>query len=287
MNAWLVTNKYYVSENFVLIKQMLIESAKTHNIDIKVLDNVELNCNVNKLVTAKPDFVIFWDKDVKLAKYLENEGIRVFNSSESISVCDDKSLTYIKLHNKNIKMPKTFFSPLLYFHKLVDDESYIESIVSNFEFPVIVKECFGSFGKQVFLINNIKELKEKINEINYRPFIIQEFIKSSFGRDLRVYVVGDKVLGGMLRVNNSGDFRANIELGSIGVNYNLNDEQIKICLDSVKLLGLDFAGVDILFGENDEPILCEVNSNAYFNSFNKIHNINIEDHIFDHILNSI
>ena len=287
MNAWLITNKYFISKSFENLKKLFIESAKNHNIDLRVYNNLEVINILSKNNYFKPSFVLFWDKDVKLANYIELQGIKVFNSSNSIRLCDDKSLTYLKLLNSNIKQPKTLFSPLLYYHNAAEDDDFINFIISKFKFPFVFKECFGSFGQQVYLVNNIDELKNKIKSVDVWPYIIQEFIKSSYGKDLRLYVVGGEVKASMKRENTAGDFRANIEVGSHGIIYNPNYKQIEMAVKVSKELGLDFGGIDLLFGENDEPIFCEANSNAYFNELNKVANVKIEDYIFDYIVNSI
>ena len=283
-NIWLITNKYFVSNSFVELKKLIYDAAKTKNINLLEYNNVDIIDIMSKNNYEKPDAVLFWDKDVKLAKYIENENIKVFNNSEAIRICDDKSLTYIYLKNKNIKMPKTIFSPLIYFHNIYKDENFLNIAERHMNYPFVFKECFGSFGQQVILVNDKKELVENIKKINGRPFLLQEFIKTSFGRDLRIYVVGDEIIGAMERINEKGDFRANIEMGAVGKIYNPTVEQKQMALKVVKQLNLDFAGVDLLFGENDEPILCEVNSNAYFTHFNKVLGINVAEYIFDHIL---
>lgn len=287
MKAWLITNKYYVSDSFLNLKKLLILAANKKDVELLEYNNVDILKVITKENYEKPDFVLFWDKDIKLASLLESEGIKVFNSSESIRVCDDKSLTYLSLRNKEIKQPKTFFSPLLYYHDITEDDSILDYIIDELSLPFVFKECFGSFGKQVSLINNKNELIKKIKSVNEWPFIMQEFIKSSFGRDLRVYVVGDKCIATMKRENKNGDFRANIEIGSKGTPYILNDNQKNIALKVVKELGLSFGGIDLLFGENEEAIFCEANSNAYFNEINKVLNINVEDYILDYILSKI
>ena len=287
MLAWLVTNKYYVSDSFLNIVNSFIEASKKLNIKLVVQNNVDLRNLLFKRNYEKPNFVIFWDKDVKLASMIENEGIRVFNSSESIRICDDKSLTYLKLCNSGIKQPKTIISPLLYFHSILENEDFIDFVVSELKFPLVFKECFGSFGKQVFLIKSKEELIATIKSVNDRPFILQEFIQSSFGKDLRVYVVGDKIVAAMKRFNDTGDFRANIEAGSKGEPYTLNDKQTEMALTVAKTLKLDYAGIDLLFGNNDEPIFCEANSNAYFNAINRVNSINIENYILEYAINHI
>ena len=287
MFAYLIKNKYIISKNFDKLLEYFIEAANNHNVDLQVVNNIEAIEAFSKKDFKRPDFVIFWDKDVKLAKYLESIGIKVFNSSESIRLCDDKSLTYLSLNNLGFKQPKTVFSPLIYYHNLAEDDEYIDFILSHFSFPFVFKECFGSFGQQVYLINSKEELIDRIKKCDVWPFVIQEFIKESKGRDLRIYVVGDKVVGAMKRENKNGDFRANIEIGGVASKYEANKLEKELALKVAKELKLNFCGVDILFGEGDDRILCEVNSNAYFTKFNEILGINVADLILDHILSII
>lgn len=284
MTGLLLTNKYAVSNNFEALKNYIFDAAKNNNIELSIYNNVEI---LNLLLTQKIknfDFVLFWDKDVKLAMYLESIGLKVFNSSESIRLCDDKSLTYITLLNKNIVQPKTIFSPLIYYHDISEDEEFIDIILSNFNFPFIFKECFGSFGEQVYLINNKSELVNRIKACDVWPFIVQEFIEESFGKDLRVYIVGDKIVGAIKRENKSGDFRANVMRGGIASAYSLSEAEKELAFKAKNALKLDFCGVDILFGKNNVPILCEVNSNAYFVGLNRELKINVADYIFKYIM---
>lgn len=286
MKAWLIINKYLISDSFLNLKQLLLISAKKYNIDLIEINNIDIIKLLNENKYEKPDFVLFWNKDVKLAQFIENLGIKVYNSSESIRLCDDKALTYIALNSANIKQPKTFFSPLLYYNDLTEDNEILDYIINELRFPLIIKECSGSFGNQVTLLNNKEDVIKKIKSLKNCPYIIQEFIKTSFAKDIRIYIVGNKYIASMKRQNFNGDFRANIEMGGIGEIYHPNEKQIDICIKAANALKLDFCGIDLLFGENDEPILCEVNSNAYFNTLDKVANINIEDYIFEHIIKS-
>ena len=287
MKAWFITNKYYVSDSFLNLKKQLVDAANKKGIELIEYNNVDIVKYIYNSNYAKPDFVLFWDKDIKLASLLESDGLKVFNSSESIRLCDDKSLTYLKLKNKGIKQPKTFFSPLLYYHNLSENNDILDFIINELGLPFVFKECFGSFGKQVSLVNSKSELIEKIKNVDTWPYIMQEFVTPSFGKDLRIYVVGDSVVASMKRENTSGDFRANIEVGSRGTVYNPSDEQKKLVKKVVKELGLSFGGIDLLFGKDNEPIFCEANSNAYFNEINKVTNVKVEDYIFDYILKNI
>ena len=287
MKGYFIFNKYLENDKFKCLKNSFSEEAKSLNIDIEFVSNSKLWQLVLDDKFDKRDFVLFWDKDIKLAKVLEDSGNKVINSSKAIEICDDKSKTFISLLNHNIKQPMTIVSPMIFYGSLATDMDFIDSAIKKIGFPMIVKECFGSFGEQVYLINNKDEFISQIDKIGIRPFIIQEFIKTSFGKDLRLYLVGGKVLASMKRVNSSGDFRANIEIGATGTLYNANDKQVEMAIKVSKEIGLEFGGIDLLFGENDEPIFCEANSNAYFNEMNRVANIKIEQHILKHIISMV
>ena len=127
-----------------------------------------------------------------------------------------------------------------------------------------------------------KQLEEFVITLGDRPYIIQEYIFSSKGRDIRLEVVGDQVIAAMQR-SNPMDFRANITNGGSMQPYNPTKEQVKMAVTACKVLGLDFAGVDILFGPGDKPLLCEVNSNAHFKNLFDCTRINAAEYIIKYI----
>lgn len=267
MKGWLVVNEFVNSSKFNEIFEMLQCAAKKNNIEIERVRGAvawsKLAENDYDRIEGV-DFVLFWDKDIKLAKAFENTGIRVFNSSGAIELCDDKAKTFLELKkHKDIIMPITFVSPKKFHSDGLISEDFIESIKRVLGFPCVIKECYGSFGQQVYLANSEKELRDRITEIGDRDYIVQEYIQTSCGRDIRVQVVGDRVVATMYRFND-GDFRANVTNGGKMKNYELNESQAETALKVCRYLGLDFAGVDILFGEDERPVVCEVNSNAHF-----------------------
>jgi RimK family alpha-L-glutamate ligase len=152
---------------------------------------------------------------------------------------------------------------------------------------MIIKECFGSFGQQVYLVNNKQEMKDKLQEIGTRPLLFQEFIGSSIGKDIRLQVVGNQVVATMYRYSDNGDFRANISNGGKMKPFEPTKEQTDIAIQCCRILGLDFAGVDILFGEDQEPIVCEVNSNAHFKNIYDCTGVNVADAIMELIIKRI
>ena len=94
--------------------------------------------------------------------------------------------------------------------------------------------------------------------------------------------MGDNVVASMIRENKE-DFRSNITNGGTASCYAPSEKEKEIAILACKALNLDFAGVDVLFGENGEPYICEVNSNPHFKSTFDTTGINLADYIIEHI----
>ncbi|HHX13303.1 MAG TPA: RimK family alpha-L-glutamate ligase [Clostridiales bacterium] len=288
MIGWLVVNEFLHSNKFNEIHQWLSDAGMRQGINLVLKTNGELLIDLpgNKL-KEDVDFVLFWDKDVRLAKHLEQLGYPVFNSSNAIEICDDKSLTHLTLMNENIKMPRTIIAPKTFDNIGYTNLEFAKEAGERLGYPLLLKECFGSFGQQVYLINDLEELENKIEALGTRPILFQEFISSSFGRDVRIQVVGSKVVASMYRHSDNGDFRANLSIGGKMEMYIPTEEQSRLAIGCCEIIGLDFAGVDILFGNDDEPIICEVNSNAHFKNIFDCTGINVADEIIAYIKNKL
>lgn len=292
MKAWLVVNEFLHSDKFNEIHNWLLESAKKYKIDMMIKTNGQLMVDLiyNQEQKEEPllvDFVLFWDKDIKLARYLEKLGYLVFNSSTAIEICDNKALTHLELLNKGILMPRTILSPMTYNNIGYTNYDFIKVAEEKLGYPMVIKEVYGSFGNQVYLVKNYKELLDIINKIGNKDFIFQEYIKTSHGKDIRIQVVGNKVITSMYRYSNCDDFRANLTIGGKMKEYMPSYEESNMAIKACKALGLDFAGVDILFGENNKPILCEVNSNAHFKNIFDCTGVNVANNIMEHIIGII
>jgi RimK family alpha-L-glutamate ligase len=102
------------------------------------------------------------------------------------------------------------------------------------------------------------------------------------GEDLRVLVIGGKVIGAMKRSAPAGDFRANITNGGRGELFEVTDEIEFIARETAKTLGLDIAGVDLLFDQRGFRV-CEANSNPGFSGFEKYCDTDVADSITEYI----
>lgn len=209
-------------------------------------------------------------------RQLENLGIPVINSSVSVNRVKDKLETSQLLAKHGIPIPKTMLVRWPINETLVDNE---------IGWPCVVKVITGSHGKGVYLCkdrSSFAELMELINSLSTsKSLIIQEYIGHKVGTDLRVWVVGGKVIGAMQRTS-ANDFRANISNGGTGESYEITPEIEFIARETARILDLDIAGVDLLF-DADGFKVCEANSAPGFSGFEKYCNQDMANAIVDYI----
>lgn len=288
LKGLLVVNEFLTSNKFNEIHNWLLEAAAKSRIQMELSTNAKLLIDISSgRKERQADFILFWDKDVKLAAYLERLGYPVFNNARAIEICDDKALTHLSLMNEDIPMPRTVIAPKTFDNIGYTNYDFLTETALLLGFPMVIKECFGSFGQQVYLVHDLEEAKERMKSLGTKPVLFQEFIRSSFGRDLRLQVVGKKVIASMYRYSENGDFRANLSIGGSMRPYEPNSRQKELALHCCEAIGLDFAGVDLLFGEGEEPIVCEVNSNAHFKNIYDCTGVNAAEVIMEHILSKL
>lgn len=287
-SCWIIYNGYLQSNKFIDFANMFDHAANTAGDNTTIYRNDEImtlianNLIVNGKQVQRPDYVIFTDKDIYLAKQLEILHIPVFNCSATIEISDDKIKTYQALKFANIPIPETIVAPKTYGLPIHLDNSYIKYVMDTLGFPLVIKETFGSFGEQVYLIENEAALYKKIGEIGGKPFMFQKFINTSYGVDLRLQVVGNEVVASMKRVAEN-DFRANVTNGGKMMAYIPNDEERRIAIQASNAIGAHFSGVDLLFGKDGKPIVCEVNSNAHIRNLYDCTGIDASHAIIEHI----
>jgi len=223
----------------------------------------------------KADFVIYLDKDIYLARQLELSGYRLFNKADFIKLCDDKMLTNIYCANKQIRMPKTISGPLFYSEKLTPNNlTFLNHVSDALGFPLIMKKVYGSLGTGVYLISNKNELTDIYTQCCREPIQFQEYISSSYGKSIRIIIIDGKVIGGFMRYN-PNDFRSNYGNTASSEKIEICGEYLDFATKIAKNFSIEYAGIDLLIGPNKEPILCEINSNAFFEEFEKVTGINV------------
>ena len=254
MKGILIVNGFVGSEKFRELYGYLERAAEKRDIqlDVRTSDSFAVPLGEDLFGTDRPDFVLFWDKDTFLARRLESEGLRLFNSAEAIEICDSKALTAERLVGK-VATPRTIIAPKTFEGVGYNRTEFVENAARVLGLPMIVKESYGSFGAQVYLAKTLDEAKKIVDNIGHKDFIMQQFISESCGRDVRVNVVGGKVVSAMERYNDN-DFRSNITNGGKMKTATLTPEAEAEAIKAAEAIGLDFAGVDVLFGK-DGPVI--------------------------------
>jgi RimK family alpha-L-glutamate ligase len=276
MKGLIVMNAYPNGEKFYRQSNRIKAELELLGVQTDVLLNGEASAKLTedgKITTAADsyNFVVYLDKDKYLSRLLEGAGLRLFNSASAIETCDDKMLTYLALSRKGVKIPETVSAPLCYTPNAIPQKSFLNE-VEKLGYPIVAKKSYGSFGAGVELVKNRTELEEIERKWLYVPHFYQKFVGKK-GRDIRVIVIGGQAAGAMERVAVGEEFRSNIELGGRGEKIELPEEYKLVAEKTAAIIGLDYCGVDLLEGET--PIVCEVNSNAFFEGLEGVTKLNI------------
>ncbi len=268
-----------------------------------------------------PRFAIMRGYSSETSLFLEQRGVPVFNSTLSMECSRNKITTHRLLEGGALPTPRTFFK---------EGGEYSFAEVSDYfgAERFVVKPVMGSKGEGVFLVENEEQLREALSyepnghlggavagqepafeaiELSQggrtHPCFCQEFIGTSSGFDLRVWVIGEEVAGGVLRYNENS-FRSNFAQGGKALPFEVPEEAARLAVAATTCVGLDFAGIDLLFTEEYSPkeggkysggfTICEVNGNAGFRTLSAVNNLrggsklpDIPDLLIKRILNKL
>jgi ribosomal protein S6--L-glutamate ligase/gamma-F420-2:alpha-L-glutamate ligase len=258
----------------------LIQSANDRGVTL-THSICPLVCNF-KAELGQADFVIFWDKDVVACKVLENSGYRVFNSSETIRICDNKTLTYLALSSFDCLIPSVS-SPVCFPISNNKDDELVAS-VEKLGYPLIVKESTGSLGMQVYLVKDREELLKKSYELKNVPHLYQKYVGDERGTDIRFYVAGEKIAGACKRINTTS-FTSNIASGGRVEKYDASEQEKSLALSIARALNMDFGSVDFL-KDDGKLYFVEANSNAYFKAIESL-GVDIAGQYIDSIIKAV
>lgn len=232
----------------------------------------------------KPDFIIARTGaetnyfTLAVLRHFERQGVRMVNGAHAIECVADKLHSLQLLASHDIPIPRTILGKFPVDIDLIDRE---------LGFPVVVKTVRGTRGESVMLC----ESREKFGELaglldGARPgadLIFQRYVSKSHGRDIRLLVVGGKVVAAMERRATNGGFRSNTSQGGTATQYDPPPEMKALAIRAAKVLQLDVAGVDILFDEEGFRV-CEANSAPGFQSLEAACAIDVPEAIYRGIM---
>jgi len=280
-----LTTEMYERERF-------IEEADKYGIDFSVVFADEIDLIVSrddrKSIRYRNDIVALPDTllartgsgtgyfNLSVLRQFERLNVPTLPNSAAIEASKDKMYANQILAQAGLPIPKTMLTRFPCKAELVEKQV---------GFPCVIKVVTGSHGAGVYLCENAKQfedLSELISSLDFKnSMIVQEYIQYSEGRDLRVIVIGGRVIGAMQRTSVDGSFKANISRGGQGEAYDVDDEMEMLSIQVAKVLDLDIAGVDLLF-HPDGYRICEANSAPGFKGFEEALGINIPQKVFDY-----
>lgn len=217
-----------------------------------------------------------------LLKQFQLMGVPVINGFRPINRAKNKLNTMQTLNHHNLGIPRTIVIRRM---REVDwAVKYLGGL------PVIIKTPFGTYGSGVVISESKRSLTSSLDAIwgtqDISIILLQEFIKESKGKDIRVFVVGGKVVASMMRAAVRGEFRSNIELGGAGEKVDITPEEEILAIKATEALGLHMGGVDIVRSKSG-PLVLEVNGNPGFKKLEEVTGINVAKAIIEYVVTKV
>ncbi|WP_394747900.1 RimK family alpha-L-glutamate ligase [Spongiimicrobium salis] len=276
-----------VSMNVYSTKRIAEEAEKLGHY-VELVDHTK--CSV-KLGVGKPQ-ILLGDEDVThefdaiiprigakvtrhgaaIVKQFEMNGIFSTARSLGITRARNKVRTLQIMARKGIPIPETVFS--------INPDNIKQQIEILGGTPVIIKLQEGTHGLGVILAETKKSAKSIIDTF-YKmdtSILIQKYIPEANGEDIRIFVVGNKVVAAMKRISEAEEFRSNVHRGGETQAIKPTPKEEQIALRAVKYLGLGVAGVDLIRSKKG-PLLIEVNASPGLQGIEAATGINIAKEI--------
>ena len=186
-------------------------------------------------------------------RHFELLNVPTLNSSQSIALSRDKLASHQVLAAHGVAVPTTLS---------VRDVAQLPSALKQIGTPTVIKLHTGTQGNGVMVADTETSATAMVHTLwaLNQEVMLQEFIDAN-GKDLRVFIVGNRVVGAMQRSAADGEFRANIHLGASAEPLDVSPEITEIALKTAQVLGLSVAGVDIIEGPRG-PLVLEANSST-------------------------
>lgn len=196
---------------------------------------------------------------ISMLEHMELAGIKIVNSTYPFRRSRDKYATQYILHSAGIPIPQTYTT-----------ESLARAYQKTNEMgEIIYKPILGSMGRgsmkfdDADLAYNAYRLLDRL----HHPLILQKYIETP-GRDIRVFIVGDEVVGAVYKYLPEGEWKSNVAQGGRMVEEEMSEEIIDMAFSATEVMGLDYAGVDIL--ESPEgPVVLEMNASPGWQGLKK------------------
>jgi ribosomal protein S6--L-glutamate ligase len=211
---------------------------------------------------------------VAVVSHLEAMGVPVLNGSSAIRRARDKLLALQVLTMSGIGVPRTVLA-----RTPAQVELALEIVGGP---PVVLKLLQGTQGVGVILAETRAAASSTLDALwgLGQDVLVQEYVVESAGRDVRVLVVGGRIVAAMRRQARDGEWRSNIHRGGAGTRIELDPSYVTTAIAAARAIGLDVAGVDLLEGR-DGPRVTEVNASPGFEGLERVCDVDVAGVILD------
>ena len=206
--------------------------------------------------------------------WLENRGVRVVNSPRAIERSVDKFYTTTLLHDAGLLVPETVVC------ERVEDAMVAVRSMGD----VVIKPIFGSLGHGMVRVSDPDVALRVLRALDQirSVFYIQRAIDHS-GRDLRVFVVGGRVLGAIERRAPAGEWRTNVAIGGSATAVDISPEIEQVALRAAAAVGADYAGIDVLPARDGSLYVLEVNGIPGWEGLQQATGLDVAAAIVEHL----
>ncbi|MBC2605329.1 30S ribosomal protein S6--L-glutamate ligase [Pelagicoccus albus] len=211
-----------------------------------------------------------------VVRQFEQMGTYCLNTADAILASRDKLASMQELSSHNVGIAETAF--------VRNPNDILKAIQAMGGAPVVIKLLQGTQGIGVILAETNKVAEAIIETLSAvkQNVLVQKFVSESKGRDIRAFVVGDRVVAAMRRTAAGQEFRSNVHRGGNTQTVTLDPEYERTAVKAAQILNLHVAGVDMLEGANG-PVIMEVNSSPGLEGIEGATGIDIAGEIIEYL----
>ncbi|MBR6344660.1 MAG: hypothetical protein IKR70_02895 [Lachnospiraceae bacterium] len=262
----------------------IIECLEKYGIDAELLirekiffDGLTREIKYNGEARQLPDAIVNRTRDFTVSMFFEQAGVKVFNSTFVTMIGNDKYMAVDFVKNTGAPVPESF---------LLKKGTRFEQVIDK---EMVVKSLHGHGGSEVYAVSSNDELEE-IRKRTEDDMILQEKLIPSeeeypLGKDLRVYIVGNKIVAGMMRSSDK-DFRSNFSLGGRADIHDLTDKELAIVKKITDAVYIDHAAIDHIYDKGN-PVFNEIEDMCGSRMLYENTDIDIADMYAKHIADTL
>ena len=217
------------------------------------------------------------DYALGVVRHFEISGVSVVNGFDAILLARNKFMSLQTLSNMGLPVPDTYLT--------VNLRGFEKAVKRLGGYPVVAKMPSSRQGNGVVRVDSpvtSEFVMENLRDIS-RGLLVQEYIAPQGRRDIRAFILGDRVVGAMELRPNPGDFRSNIHLTGLGNAVTLDRELTELAIRSAKALTLEIAGTDIIIAKDGSPKVIEVNYSPGFRGLEQTTGLDIASQIIEYV----